>query len=116
VAPAFFGIQKKSEIDAAKAQIGMFRTALQHYRLTNGTYPTTEQGLQALLTPPTTEPVPKNWAGPYLEANKSLVDPWGTPYYYRYPGQHGLDEPDIWSAGPDRQSGTDDDITSWSTE
>lgn len=116
VAPQFFGIQKQQEINTAKAQIELLEDALNYYRLNAGTYPTTEQGLQALLTPPTTEPVPKNWAGPYLETNKALVDPWGTPYFYQYPGQHNTDKPDIWSAGPDRQPGTEDDITNWSTE
>jgi general secretion pathway protein G len=115
VAPQFFGIQRDAEKKAAAGQIDMFRTALQHYRLTNGAYPTTEQGLDALINQPTSEPIPKSWSGPYLDT-KTLLDPWGSQYGYRYPGEHNPNEPDIWSTGPDRQPGNEDDVTSWTTQ
>lgn len=115
VAPQFFGIQRDAERKTAAGQLDMFRTSLQHYRLTNGTYPSTEQGLDALINQPTTEPIPKAWSGPYLDT-KTLLDPWGSAYGYRFPGEHTANEPDIWSSGPDKQSGNEDDINSWATQ
>ena len=75
---------------AARANISTFMQALGLYKLDTGTYPTTEQGLQALRVKP--EDVPQ-WAGPYLKADIPL-DPWGRPYLYKYPGDHG-DDPDV---------------------
>ncbi len=95
----------------AKAQIESFVTALGLYKLHTGTYPTTEQGLAALRAKP--EGV-ANWDGPYIPKEIPL-DPWGQPYLYKYPGEHG-DEPDIVSLGEDRQPGGEGnsaDIASW---
>jgi|SRR5687768_9154498 general secretion pathway protein G len=109
VAPKYFGQIGKSEIKTAKAQIGAFESALDHYRLDTGRYPTTEQGLEALITRPANEP---KWAGPYLK--KAIPsDPWGRPYIYRLPGEQGGDF-DIISYGKDAQpggSGDAEDIT-----
>ncbi|MGF1453011.1 MAG: type II secretion system major pseudopilin GspG [Opitutales bacterium] len=86
------------------------QTPLQAFRLNMNRYPTTEEGLQALVTAPSG--AGSRWAGPYTEP-ENLVDPWGQPYQYRFPGQHNPGRPDIWSAGPDGQSGTADDVTNW---
>ncbi|KQP48590.1 type II secretion system protein GspG [Pseudorhodoferax sp. Leaf274] len=96
---------------AAKTDVTNLMQALRMYRLDNQRYPTGEQGLQALLTKPTTNPVPLNWK-PYLE--KLPNDPWGRPYQYLNPGVKG--EIDVMSFGADGQpggEGKDADIGSW---
>lgn len=108
-------IDRPDQARAARAQadIAALSSALNLYRLDNGGYPTTEQGLRALVTRPTAQPVPTNWAsGGYLD--RVPDDPWGNPYLYLSPGVHGAF--DIVSRGADgRQGGTgaDADITSW---
>jgi general secretion pathway protein G len=98
---------------AAKSDIAAIIAALKLYRLDNQRYPTTEQGLNALVEKPTDPPVPPNWKpGGYLE--KLPHDPWGTPYQYLNPGLKG--EIDVYSFGADHQpggSGPDADIGSW---
>ena len=110
VAPKYFAQVGKSEIKIARAQIDAFDKALDQYRLDTGHYPTTEQGLNALVTKPANEP---KWAGPYLK--KAVPpDPWGNPYVYKMPGEHG--EFDLLSYGKDGQpGGTSEaaDITNW---
>jgi general secretion pathway protein G len=110
VAPRFFGQVGKSEVKVAKAQIRALEDALDQYRLDVGRYPTTEQGLAALNDPPTGE---ARWQGPYLK--KALPnDPWGSPYQYRSPGEHG--ELDLSSLGKDGQpggSGEAADLVNW---
>ena len=99
---------------AAKAQISSFMNALGIYRLDTGSYPATSQGLQALRVKAGDLP---NWAGPYLPKDVPL-DPWGRPYEYKYPGEHG-DDPDVISLGADGQPGGDGnnaDIVSWSNK
>jgi general secretion pathway protein G len=111
VGPAMLNKADNARVTAAKAQINSFMTALGSYKLDTGTYPTTEQGLQALRTAPQGV---SNWQGPYLPKDIPM-DPWGRPYAYRYPGEHG-DEPDIVSLGSDGQTGgssTAADIVSW---
>jgi general secretion pathway protein G len=96
---------------AAKADIGAIVQSLKLYRLDNGTYPTTDQGLGALAQRPTTNPVPANWK-PYLE--RLPKDPWGTDYQYLYPGVKG--EIDVFSLGADRARGGEGsaaDIGNW---
>jgi general secretion pathway protein G len=124
-APRFLGAQKKADIQTAKTQIGLFRGALERYALDMKTFPTTEQGLEALIGPPaaaestTAEGTPSSgvagkWDGPYLNVSEIPLDPWGNPYQYRYPPERGTtDFPDIWSFGPDGQDNTEDDICSW---
>ena len=105
---------KRSQDMTAKAMLdGTLSTALDMYYTDNFTYPTTEQGLVALVKKPTTSPAPSNWTKPYLK--KLDDDPWGQPYQYRQPSEHNLDY-DIWSFGPDKQGGTEDDITLWEKE
>src|ERR1035437_9683768 len=105
-APIYFGRKKQSEVDAAKTQIGMFSTALGLYENDNGDFPSTEEGLQALITQPASA---RNWHQ-YIDKTALPADPWGNPYHYTYPGTHGV-KFDIWSSGPDGQDGTADDIT-----
>ena len=100
--------------NAARAQISIFMNALGIYKLDTGVYPPTSQGLQALRVKAGDLP---NWAGPYLPKDVPL-DPWGRPYEYKYPGEHG-DEPDLISLGADGQPGGDAsnaDILSWSNK
>lgn len=98
---------------AAKADIGALQQALKLYRLDNGFYPSTDQGLQALVQRPTTQPTPNNWKqGGYLE--RLPQDPWGGDYQYLSPGVHG--EIDIFSFGADRArggEGNNADIGNW---
>lgn len=110
VGPKYFGQLGKAEVKAARAQISALEKALDHYRLDTGHYPTTEQGLVALVKKSGTEP---KWAGPYLQKEVPL-DPWGKPYLYKSPGQHG--DFDLSSLGRDGKpggTGEDADITSW---
>jgi general secretion pathway protein G len=110
VGPRYFSQIGKSEIQTAKAQIEAFGKALDHYRLDTGHYPPTELGLSALVTRPQNEP---KWAGPYL-AKAVPSDPWGRPYIYKSPGEHG--DYDLLSLGKDGQpggTGEAADIQSW---
>ncbi len=112
VAPRMFGKTVSSRQKAAKAQISLFETAIDTYRLDVGRFPTTQQGLAALRTAPSGV---DNWDGPYLPKNVP-ADPWGNPYVYRYPGEHG--DYDIISLGADGAPGGEDenaDIVSWKT-
>jgi len=98
---------------AAKADVGAIVQALKLYRLDNGFYPSTDQGLQALVTRPTTQPTPNNWKqGGYLE--RLPQDPWGGDYQYLNPGVHG--EIDVFSLGADHATGGEGngaDIGNW---
>ncbi|MFN3322774.1 MAG: type II secretion system major pseudopilin GspG [Bryobacteraceae bacterium] len=111
VAPSMLKKSDSARVTAARAQINAFMTAIGSYKLDTGTYPTTEQGLQALRVRPQNVP---QWQGPYLPKEIPL-DPWGRPYVYRYPSEQG-DEPEIISYGADGQPGGEDinaDIVSW---
>ena len=104
VGPRILGHVSEAKTATARAQIELFSVALDNYRLDNGSYPTTEQGLQALQDKPTREPIPTNWRGPYLR--KAVpVDPWGRAYSYRSPGQHDPSGFDLFSLGRDGQPG-----------
>ena len=89
------------------------KTALVSYRLHMGDYPSTSEGLQALATRPANKA--DRWFGPYVADGKIPNDPWGEPYQYAYPGTRNKGGYDLWSKGPDRQSGTADDIGNWSS-
>jgi len=110
VGPRFFSQIGKSEVKAARAQIDALEKALDQYRLDVGHYPSTEQGLAALMAAP---PGETRWSGPYLK--KSVPnDPWGKAYVYRQPGEHG--DFDLLSYGKDGQpggSGEAADIANW---
>ena len=110
VGPKYFAQLGKSEVKTAKAQIGSFAKALDQYRLDTGHYPSTENGLLALNIAPSNEP---KWQGPYLAKN-APNDPWGKPYLYKLPGEHG--EYDLWSLGSDGSSGGNGDgadVVNW---
>jgi len=105
---------EKAKRLAARTQIETFRTALQTWYLDCGTWPSTEQGLDALFVKPYLSPIPAAWQGPYLD-KKIPSDPWGRAYEYRVPGPDGLPYA-IMSRGADgREGGTghDEDISSW---
>jgi general secretion pathway protein G len=85
----------------------MIKTQLTLYESMNNRYPTTEQGLQALVTEPNTAPTPAHWYQLFKEVPK---DPWGNVYIYRCPGLKNLGSYDLFSAGPDRRAGTADDV------
>lgn len=104
----------EANLNTAKTQIGLFKGPLNDYRRHTKTFPTTEQGLQALITPPGDgdESTVTGWRGPYLYTDTLPKDPWGNEYQYAY---EGGDSPRIWSWGPDKKDGTDDDIRSWSS-
>jgi general secretion pathway protein G len=99
----------------AKADIKTIESALKLYKIDNGTYPTTEQGIEALIKKPDTVPVPNKWReGGYLEGNKAPMDPWDNPYYYVSPTQDSKDY-EITSYGHDKEpggTGRDADISS----
>lgn len=98
--------------DIAKLFVSQsMKTPLVTYRIHMGSYPSTEEGLQALVTAPSGKG--DRWRGPYVEGNKIPTDPWGEPYQYRCPGTHNKDGYDLWSKGPDKTDQTDDDIGNW---
>jgi general secretion pathway protein G len=108
------GAQKTARINAAKSQIGLFKSPLEQYQLDVGEYPSSAAGLEALRSVPSEVTVPSKWTGPYLSAPIPL-DPWDQPYQYQYPGNRQGADYDLWSMGPDRQNGTADDIGNWPT-
>jgi general secretion pathway protein G len=114
VGPKLWSNVDKAKITAARAQIQNFMAALGTYKLDNGNFPTTEQGLQALRVKPGDA---AQWNGPYMPLDVPK-DPWGHDYVYKFPGDHG-DEPDILCYGADGQPGGDGvnaDIVSWKTQ
>ena len=110
VAPRFMRQEEKAKVKAARAQIELLGTALDTLRLDVGRYPTTSEGLEALRRQPADA---KKWDGPYLKKEVPL-DPWGKPYIYRSPGEHGAY--DLFSHGADGApggEGDNQDVTSW---
>ena len=110
VAPRYFEQVGKSNTKIARAQIESLGKALDQYRLDVGAYPSTEEGLQALMQKPQDAP---HWSGPYLQ-KAAPPDPWDRPYQYRAPGEHG--DYDLYSYGKDGQpggAGENSDVTSW---
>ncbi|HEX9052944.1 MAG TPA: type II secretion system major pseudopilin GspG [Anaeromyxobacter sp.] len=111
VAPRYFAQVGKSQVKVARAQIDALDKALDQFRLDVGRYPTTEEGLQALVAQPGGD---ASWAGPYLKKGVP-ADPWGRPYLYQQPGTHGGDF-DLQSYGKDGRpggTGEDADVTNW---
>jgi general secretion pathway protein G len=114
VAPRMLKQSDKARVTAARFQINSFMTALGAYKLETGVFPATEMGLQALRQHPQGV---NGWNGPYLP-QEIPVDPWGRPYLYKYPGEHG-DEPDIICYGADGQPGGEGinaDVVSWKSQ
>ena len=118
IIPRIMGRPDEARRAKARIQMEAIETSLKLYKLDNGNYPTTEQGLQALVEAPTIGTLPKNWRqGGYLERNKVPKDPWDNDYVYLCPGVHG--EFDLSSYGADGQPGGEDknkDINSWESD
>ncbi|MBN1869289.1 MAG: type II secretion system major pseudopilin GspG [Candidatus Omnitrophica bacterium] len=112
VVPRLSNRSEQAKITVAEADINSnIGLALKLYKLDNGRYPSTEQGLKALFSKPSSNPVPKNWNGPYLESE--ALDPWKTEYLYKCPGAHNSTGYDLYSLGADGAEGSDDDIKNW---
>jgi len=112
VGPSLFKKADDARITATKSQVANFMTALGAYKLDTGNFPSTEQGLQALRVKPAEV---LQWNGPYMP-QEIPKDQWGHDFIYRFPGEHGNDEPDIISLGADGQPGGEGynaDIVSW---
>ncbi len=114
VIPRLTGRAEEARIAAATADVqSNLASALDLYEADNGSYPTTEQGLNALLEQPTSAPLAKGWHGPYIKKKGGLKDPWGNPYVYHSPGTHNKGDYDLYSWGPDGSEEGHDNITNW---
>lgn len=136
IGPRLLGSKQKADVNAVKTQIGMFQAALERYAVDMNRFPSTEEGLAALVSKPglagssesagegseatesgSSGAAGDTWDGPYLKTETLPKDPWGNNYAYEFPPTHNkINLPDIWSWGPDGQENTDDDIVSWSEE
>jgi general secretion pathway protein G len=115
VGPRILGRVSEARTATARTQIELLGLGLDNYRLDNGSYPTTEQGLAALQEKPVRDPVPASWRGPYLKKGIPS-DPWGRPYGYTSPGEHNPAGYDLWTYGRDGAPGGEEDaadVTSW---
>jgi general secretion pathway protein G len=110
VAPAVLENQGVAQLKKAAIDIQTLKGSMQMYKLRTNRYPTTEQGLEALESIPTIDPIPRNYPAEGFIDNLPL-DPWGQPYQLLSPGE--IDTIDIYSFGPDETEGTDDDIGTW---
>lgn len=111
IVPRLTGRSESAKVSIAKADIMVnIPTALKLYELDNGVFPSSAQGLKSLTDKPSITPIPSNWNGPYIE-NRSLKDPWGREYIYRYPGTHGIDY-DLYSLGKDGID-NENNVTNW---
>jgi general secretion pathway protein G len=104
----FSGTQDKADRSAAAAQVGLYKRAIDLYRLNTRQYPA---DLQELVTKPSDPTLATRWGGPYMD--KIAKDPWDNDYQFAAPGKHNPDSFDVWSAGPDGQDGSADDIGNW---
>lgn len=110
VIPSLMGNKDRADRQKAVTDLVTLENALDMYRLDNGRYPTTEQGLKALVTAPTIAPFPRNYRGNgYIR--RLPKDPWGNDYRLISPGEHA--DIDLISAGPDGEPGNEDDVTNW---
>ncbi len=120
VGPKIMGRPQEAKINSTAIQIKSIETALNMYKLDTGTYPTTEQGLDALVQPPEVGQLAKNWKkGGYMDKGKVPKDPWKNEYIYISPGINNSDSFDLSSYGPDGQPGGEDenkDINNWEIE
>ena len=118
IIPRIMGRPEEAKRTKARMQMESIETALKLYKLDNGTYPTTEQGLQALVEAPAVGQLARNWReGGYLDKGRVPQDPWGGEYIYLSPGLHG--EYDLMSYGRDGQpggEGPDQDVNSWEAD
>lgn len=105
------GIEGDAQSVTTASKIKGLETALTSYKISNLSYPTQEQGLDALVTRPTAEPKPRRWT--QLAKPDGILDPWGHKLVYRNPGKHNATGYDVLSLGPDGQENTEDDIGNW---
>ena len=116
VGPRLLGTQQKADVRTAQAQVGNLASALKMYAADMKIFPSTEEGLELLVTAPDDEALARNWDGPYIEGGKLPLDPWGGAFQYEFGAADESSEgttsdfPRIFSMGPDRQPGTADDI------
>jgi general secretion pathway protein G len=119
VMPSFMRAPETARIGLAKAAVtgnGSLPTALKMYKVAMNSYPTTDQGLKALVEPPSDETLATKWrngGGPFIDDIKGLKDPWEHDYIYECPGTYNKDGFDLSSPGPDGETSTSDDITNW---
>ncbi len=106
----FGGTQERALKDAAKTQVGLFKSAINFYKLHTKSNP---GGLADLINKPGDSKVATHWEGPYLDVTKIPLDPWDNEYKFASPGKHNTESFDVWSVGPDKQDGTEDDIGNW---
>jgi len=124
VGPRLLGSQKKADIRTTQVQIGGIVSSLKMYAVDLKSFPSTEEGLEFLISAPEDEAMAKKWSGPYIEGGKLPKDPWGSSYQYEYATDVSASEssssstsgassdfPSVFSLGPDRQPGTSDDIS-----
>ncbi|MBL8992734.1 MAG: type II secretion system major pseudopilin GspG [Spirochaetia bacterium] len=116
ILPRLFGKTEKSRRAAAVMDIEHgLSAALDDFESDNGFFPSSEQGLKALVEKPSISPETRNWNGPYLK-KKSYIDPWGSPYQYRNPGSHNSKAYDLYSFGADGKEGgegNNKDVVNW---
>ncbi len=112
VVPKFAGRGRQARVTAARSDIASLEVALDAFEIDNGNYPTTEEGLKALVEEPSNA---TDWRGPYIRRDVPN-DPWGNSYIYKSPGDHNEESYDLYSYGPDGKSGGDDDIDNWSIQ
>lgn len=112
VVPKFTKRSEQAKETAAKTDIANMEVALDAFEIDTGRYPTNSEGLRVLLEAPSNL---QGWKGPYLKRGMPR-DPWGQEYIYKQPGQYNQYGYDLYSIGPDGQSGNDDDIINWSRE
>ena len=120
IVPRIMGRPEEARRTKARVQIESIETALQLYKLDNGVYPSTEQGLEALVQAPEVGQLARKWRkGGYLDKKKVPKDPWGNDYVYLEPGVQNTDDFDLWSYGPDSElggEGENADICNWDIE
>lgn len=110
VAPQILGNQEEAQLKKAAVDIQQLEGALEMYKLKNNVFPSTEQGLEALVSQPVIEPIPRNYPSDGF-IKRLPQDPWGNDYLLLNPGEMG--NIDIFSVGPDGEPGTEDDIGNW---
>jgi general secretion pathway protein G len=113
VVPLVTGIGEGANVKAATVQVDALERTIDMYKFDTKQFPAS---LEDLVNKPSDAKMEKNWNGPYIKANKDLVDPWDNPYKYESKGKKNSGSYDIWSMGPDGQDGTADDIGNWKSQ
>ena len=105
IVPQFVGMTQEAKVSSAKSSVADLETAVERFHMNMDRYPTSEEGLKALVDPPSTDA--KSWRGPYIKLVRP--DPWGSPYQYKFPGLHHPTTFDVWSRGGDKADGGEGD-------